>query len=111
MDSAPPTINDSTFIKADSEKIRFDLLSVPVIEELAKVLTFGARKYAPGNWKKCPVWSRYYRPALGHLFAWAKGEDLDPESGLSHLAHAMCCIMFLEYFRQKRIGSDNRDEM
>ena len=83
------------FIKHDAEKLPLDLLPVDVLEQVAKVLAHGAKKYSPDNWVKCPSLRRYYAAALRHLFAWAKGEDLDPESGLPHLAHASCCLLFL----------------
>jgi hypothetical protein len=69
-------------------------------EEIAKVLTYGARKYDPYNWAKGMPWMRVYGAALRHLNAFARGEDTDPETGLSHVAHAACNLMFLlEYER------------
>lgn len=61
--------------------------------EVVKVLTFGAGKYAPDNWKK--IESRRYVDAAGrHINAHRRGETKDSESGLHHLAHAICCLMF-----------------
>lgn len=82
-------------IKHDSEKVRLDLLSTIALVEIAKVMTFGARKYNDHNWRNGFKWSRLLGAALRHLFAFVGGEDKDPETGLSHLAHAGCCIMFL----------------
>lgn len=82
-------------IKHDTGKPRMDLLDAHAIEQLAAVLTFGAGKYAPENWRKGISKSRLLAAALRHLFAYLRGEDNDPESGLSHVAHAMCCCMFL----------------
>lgn len=62
--------------------------------ETAKVLTYGAEKYAPNNWQKVKPPSRYLDAALRHLATYADGEDDDEESGLSHLAHAACCVLF-----------------
>ena len=60
------------------------------------VLGFGARKYAPDNWRTVPdARGRYFDAALRHLIAWQQGEQIDPESGLPHLAHAACCVLFL----------------
>jgi hypothetical protein len=82
--------------KDDNEKDRWDLLPVDPIRQLVKVLTFGARKYADDNWMKVPgARRRYYSAAMRHLTAWYDGEQLDPESGLPTLAHALCCIVFL----------------
>ena len=65
------------------------------MEELSKVLTFGAQKYAAHNWRKGLHKSRLLGAALRHLFAYLGGQDKDPETGLSHAAHAMCCCMFI----------------
>lgn len=82
-------------MKHDSEKVRMDLLDPAAIEKLAQVLTFGAKKYEAQNWRRGISKSRLLGAALRHLFSYMRGEDNDPESGLSHVAHAMCCCMFL----------------
>lgn len=83
-------------VKGDTDKPRYDLLPVGALRAMADVLTFGARKYAPDNWRRVEGWRwRYCRAALGHLLAWHAGERLDPESGLPHLGHALCCVAFL----------------
>lgn len=82
-------------MKHDAGKTRMDLLDPHAIEQLALVLTFGAAKYQPQNWRRGISKSRLLGAALRHLFSYMRGEDLDPESGLSHVAHAMCCCMFL----------------
>lgn len=82
-------------IKHDKEKVRLELLSPIAMTEIAKVLTFGASKYADHNWRNGFKWSRLIGAALRHIFSFLNGEDKDPETGLSHLAHAGSCIMFL----------------
>lgn len=82
--------------KDDAGKPRFDLFPSKAEKAIVDVLTFGANKYAPDNWRKVEGWRwRYYRAARGHIWAWATGEKLDKESGLPHLAHAVCCLLFL----------------
>lgn len=82
--------------KDDQGKTRWDLLPWQALEEVAKVMTFGAQKYAPDNWRKVPGWRwRYFRAGIGHMVDWLRGEKLDKESGLHHLAHAGCCVLFL----------------
>lgn len=81
--------------KYDGGKPRMELLPREGLEEIAKVLTFGAAKYDAHNWRKGMAWSRLAGACARHLFAWVAGENKDPESGLSHLAHAGCCIVFL----------------
>lgn len=82
-------------VKFDSGKPRMDLLDAYAIEQLSLVLAFGAQKYDAHNWRKGISKSRLIAAALRHLFAYLRGEDKDPETGLSHAAHAMCCCMFL----------------
>jgi hypothetical protein len=86
-------------IKFDAGKLRYSLLPPGTIKEAVKVLEFGAQKYAPDNWKRVPdAQTRYYDAAMRHIEAWRDGEVHDPETSLSHLAHAMCCLMFLQWF-------------
>lgn len=82
--------------KFDGEKLRWGLLPVAQVEEVVKVLTFGAKKYAPGNWMYVPGrrW-RYLDAAKRHIAAFEKGEKLDKETSIHTLAHAICCLLFL----------------
>lgn len=82
--------------KDDSGKLRYDLLPPVALEAVTRVLTYGAEKYAPDNWRHVnnPD-SRYFAAAMRHMMAHKKGEKIDPESGLPHLAHAACSLMFL----------------
>ena len=83
-------------VKFDTTKDRWDLLPIKATELEIKVLTHGAKKYAPENWRYVPdAKNRYYAALLRHIIAWRKGEILDPESKLPHLAHAKCCLSFL----------------
>lgn len=83
-------------VKYDNGKAMYSLLPPSAIHLVAKVLTFGARKYSPDNWKKVPnLRSRYIDALLRHVFAYMRGERVDQESNLPHLAHAICCILFI----------------
>lgn len=95
-------------IKHDQSKLPMHLLSTTALEEVAKVLQFGAEKYEAHNWRKGFVWSRTISAAMRHILAFNSGEDRDPESGLSHVAHAMCCLMFLLEFEKTRPELDDR---
>jgi hypothetical protein len=95
-------------IKHDDGKLPIELLAFDVLEEVAKVLQFGAKKYAPNNWRAGFVYSRLFGALLRHLFAWWRGQDTDPETGLSHLAHAGCCLLFLHHFVLAKTGTDDR---
>lgn len=73
--------------KFDAEKIRWDLIPIETIEEIAKVYNYGAIKYGPNQWQKLSDFEdRYYAALLRHLCAWRKGENIDEESGLRHIA-------------------------
>lgn len=83
-------------IKYDKEKLRWDLLPLGPIRIVIRVLMHGSRKYADDNWKKVSnARDRYYNAAMRHLTAHRDGEFVDKESGLPHLAHCICCLIFL----------------
>lgn len=95
-------------LKFDSDKLPLNLLSTEAMNQTAAVLKFGAEKYAEHNWRKGFAWSRPLAAAMRHITAFNDGEDCDPESGLSHLAHAACCIMFLLEFQKTHPELDDR---
>ena len=81
--------------KYDGDKAKLYLLPPKSILEVGKVLTYGAEKYDAENWRKVDdLQNRYTSAALRHIFAHMDGEADDQETGLSHLAHAMCCLLF-----------------
>lgn len=83
-------------LKHDSEKPRYDLVPVHAEAAVVDVLTFGATKYAPNNWRHVEgATERYTAAALRHIAAYRMGDKDDSESGLPHLAHAICCLMFI----------------
>ncbi len=84
----------ATAIKHDQEKEPIALVSRVWLTGVAAVLGFGAKKYAAHNWRLGHARSRLISAALRHLLAYNEGEDTDPESGLSHLDHASCMLMF-----------------
>lgn len=82
--------------KADAGKARWDLVPYLALSRVVDVLTFGARKYAPENWRQLSEpRRRYFAAAMRHLIAWWRGERIDPESGLPHLACAISSLLFL----------------
>jgi hypothetical protein len=98
-------------IKADSGKTDWSLMPFEAVEEINKVLEFGAKKYAAHNWKKGSgfKYTRLLGSLLRHIFAYMRGEDKDPESGLSHMAHAGCNVIFLLYYDKYRDKFTNDD--
>lgn len=87
--------------KFDQGKTPLALLDPYAVDQLGKVLAFGANKYGEHNWRGGLGWARLASAALRHIFAFLSGEDNDQESGLPHVAHAMCCLMFILGLRDK----------
>jgi hypothetical protein len=101
-------MNEGT--KFDNGKPNFDLIPIEPLEELQKVLEYGAKKYSVNNWMLLPDFNkRYFNAAVRHLWAWLWCEKYDKESGLPHLAHAFCNLMFLVW--KSRKDTDNQKRM
>lgn len=82
--------------KFDQEKPRMHLIPPLMEVDVADVLTFGAQKYGPENWRTLDdLENRYLSAAMRHINAIRQGEQFDGESGHTHAAHAVCCLMFL----------------
>jgi hypothetical protein len=85
-------------LRANEGKPLLHLIPPEAIWELGKVLTRGAKKYAPRNWEKGLTFSSTYDSLQRHLTKWWGGEENDDESGLHHLTHALCNVVFLLTF-------------
>lgn len=82
--------------KHDQGKTQYHLMPVNALEQVNRVLMHGAKKYGDGNWRSVQnAEQRYYNAAMRHMQAWLNNEETDPESGLPHLAHAACSLIFL----------------
>ena len=96
-------------LKFDQDKPRMELLPMEALREVSKVLTFGAKKYRANNWRSGLEYSRLYGAMLRHLTSFVEGEDTDPESQLSHIAHMVCGGLFLlTFILEEREGLDDR---
>jgi hypothetical protein len=82
------------------DKPMFDLIDPRFIEDMAKVLTIGAKKYGKGNYKKADKDQQnlYIGAIHRHLNAWQQGKKLDEETKLNHLISVSINAMFLYYF-------------
>jgi hypothetical protein len=89
-------------------KPRVELIPTKPLIAMAEVLGYGARTYAPNNWRAGMSWEDTYASLQRHLLAWHDGESLDPGSGLSHLSHALCQLAFLSEFELTGTGEDDR---
>lgn len=88
-------------LKYDDEKPRWELLPLETIEEIVKVLTYGAKKYSDNSWQRLDNGiERYYAASMRHITSWRTGEEIDPESGLPHLSHVFCNVMFIIWLTQ-----------
>jgi len=95
-------------VKFDTGKPPLGLIPRQALIAEAQVLAFGATKYGRDNWRGGMDWSRLTDAALRHLTAFIDGEDVDPETGISHLAHARCCMGFLLAYAELGLGRDDR---
>lgn len=86
--------------KFDQEKPDMSLLSPFALEEIAKVMTYGKQKYGANNWRDGLAFSRLIAAVLRHINSYQKGEMVDPETNLSHIAHASCGLMMLLEFEK-----------
>ena len=82
-------------MKFDSGKPPLSRVPKVLLDEVAKVLEFGANKYEWDNWRNGISYHRVASAAMRHLTAFMDCETMDSESSLSHLSHAACCIAFL----------------
>jgi hypothetical protein len=88
-------------MKFDNGKPDYSLLPFAAVDEVVKVLTYGAAKYDRFNWEKVQA-ERYQAASMRHFSAHMQGEKLDPESGINHLAHAVCSLLYLLDFELKK---------
>lgn len=93
----------NSFMKWDKNKLQYSLVPPKAIKALAKVLTYGARKYKPNNWKQVDDTTRYWDALYRHLEAYRAGEITDDESGFNHLEHAITNIAFLIELEVKNV--------
>lgn len=101
---------DGSGVKADAGKDPWELAPWDALRAVVAVLAFGAGKYGARNWERGMAWSRLYSATIRHLTAWWQGEARDAETGLPHLAHAACCVLFLLAFELRGMSGDDRPE-
>lgn len=94
--------------KDDGGKDPWHLLPFDAARAIVKILGFGAAKYGARNWEKGMEWSRVYGALQRHMAAWWERDHADPETGLSHLWHAGCCVLFLIAYEIRGVGRDDR---
>lgn len=105
---APGVPNTDRGSRANKGKPRVGLLVPGFLLEMGAVLTMGAEKYAPDNWKKGLPVREIMDSALRHIYAFMDGENVDQESGKHHLAHAAVNLMFAFWMVAKMPKHDDR---
>jgi hypothetical protein len=89
-------------VKHDEGKDTWSVMPWGALREALKVMQFGWHKYGRDNWKRVNNGKeRFTEAAMRHLIAAMDGEDNDAESGLPHLAHAACSVLFALYFKNR----------
>jgi hypothetical protein len=100
-------------VKADNGKPDWSLVPFEALEGMVRVLEFGANKYSRNNWMTGGGFSyrRVLTACMRHLFSYLGGEDKDPESGLSHIHHAQCNLLFLAMYitNKEKFNKDDRE--
>jgi len=109
---------DGGGVKFDGDKVRMDLLPGDALFAIAKIMTYGVKKYGERNWERGMAWHRPFGACMRHMWAWWQGQgptnesfifgELDEETGYSHLWHAGCCIIFLIAYEMRGVGPDDR---
>jgi len=95
-------------VKDNKSKSRVDLIPAIALMEVGKIMAYGAQKYKPHNWRLGLNWSDTIASALRHIYAFSEGEDIDPETNQSHIAHAACQVLFLLTYVLTGTGTDDR---
>ncbi len=104
------TNESKTGVKHDQEKPDLSLLPIEFLSEVARAMMHGEKKYGRYNYTGGMQWSRIIAASMRHILAFMGGEDLDPESGVSHLGHAGACILMLTVYVKRNLGTDNREK-
>lgn len=95
-------------LRHDQDKVRYDLISPIALHYLALVWTMGATKYADRNWEKGLSFCSCFGCAMRHAWKWFRGQELDEESGLPHLAHAAWNLLVIMHLSFTKPGCDDR---
>jgi hypothetical protein len=95
-------------LRYNTGKLRWSLVDFDALEDMVRVLEFGATKYSDDNWKQGLKTTELFESLMRHMTAYMRGEDLDSESGLPHTGHILCNAMFLSYMHRFKPEFDTR---
>lgn len=102
----PPSNGAGT--KFDSGKPRVSLIPKAATLGIARALSYGEKKYGTHNFRNGISFSRLADATFRHMTSWLEGENNDPESGLSHLDHAIASLAMLKFMEEHRADMDDR---
>ncbi len=94
--------------KNDQAKPDLSLIPTDALWGMAAALTYGAKKYDRHNFREGIEFSRLVAACMRHLTAWNEGENIDNETSLSHLDHALASLAMLKFMEVNRQDMDNR---
>lgn len=97
----PPQIEGGA-LRYNAGKRKWDLIHYKSLEPMIEVLEFGALKYAPRNWQKPMDTREILNSMQRHLAALMDGEEIDKDSGISHMGHIQCNAMFYNYHHERK---------
>ena len=95
-------------VKHDQQKARVDLIPARALLDVGMIFTHGAQKYGDRNWQEGIEFSRLFGAAQRHLLLWKSGEDIDTDSGLPHLAHALTNLFMIAGLAETHPECDDR---
>jgi hypothetical protein len=103
---------DGGGLRYNAGKAPMEYIPLHLLADTARVLylvtTRPENSYPPFNWARGMQWLKPYACLIRHMFAWYRGQDRDPDTGLPHLAHAMCNLLFLIHYEQSYPVGDDR---
>lgn len=92
-----------------TKKVPFSTISWPVLAEVGNAMLEGSRKYGRHNYRIAGVRaSVYFDASIRHLSAWWEGENIDPDSGLSHITKAIAGLIVLRDSMLSENWTDDR---
>lgn len=105
MSSKPSNPKDAIGIR----KAPMSTVSAAVLAEVGVAMLEGAAKYGRHNYRAVGVQSSvYYDATMRHLMAWWEGEDIDPDSGMSHITKAITSLVVLRDAMIQGMLTDDR---
>lgn len=87
-------------LRYNEGKLPWHLVDFRALEPMVRVLAYGAKKYSADNWKKGLSLTEIRDSFIRHMKEWNSGQEIDPESGESHIGHMMCNLLFYAYFTE-----------